>query len=180
MDPSHKGRSNTKGAETEDMEHAVAVDAAQKQTFLQALSEGRSVRQAAEAAGVAPEVPYGWRAGDDAFVSAWKIAEEAGTDIIEEEAFRRAVNGVQKPVYRSGEVVGHVADYSDTMLMFLLKARRPDRYGSGAAGKGASKTAGHSTGADGDDPLNLKGTRDALISKFLAVHEPGETPTVSK
>lgn len=140
--------------------------------FLRSLAAGRSVRQAAEDAGVASDKPYQWREQDMDFAVRWVTAEEAGTDIIEEEAFRRAVNGVQKPVFRAGEVVGHVADYSDTMLMFLLKARRPDRYGAKPTGK---------TGmSDKDDALNLKGSRDALVSKFLAVTAAGETPTVSE
>ena len=101
----------------------------QKQLFLNALTAGNSVRTAADAAGVTFDEPYKWRATDPAFAARWQHAEEAGTDLIEEEAYRRAVTGVEKPVYRGGEVVGHVADYSDSMLMFLLKSRRPERYG---------------------------------------------------
>ncbi len=91
----------------------------QKEGFLKELSTGMSVRAAALAVSIKPEEPYLWRREDAAFAERWKLAEEAGTDLIEEEAYRRAVTGVEKPVYRGGEVVGHVADYSDSMLMFI-------------------------------------------------------------
>ena len=33
-----------------------------------------------------------------------------------------------EPEYYKGEVVGHTRKYSDALLMFLLKANRPDKY----------------------------------------------------
>lgn len=142
---------------------------AAKAEFLDHIAVGQSVRAAAAAIGVKPRLLYSWRKLDDGFSAAWSAAEEAGTDIIEEEAFRRAVTGVEKPVYRGGEIVGHVADYSDAMLMFLLKSRRPERYGVSA--KGASgKTI---------EDLNLEGARDALISKFGAVTFGSKTEKIS-
>lgn len=136
--------------------------AVQKQAFLNALSAGHSVRAAAEAAGAAFDEPHTWREADREFADRWQRAEEAGTDVIEDEAYRRAVTGVEKPIYRGGEVVGHVADYSDSMLMFLLKSRRPDRYG-GKAGDGTLDAAALA------ERLNLKGARDGLKRKFAAI-----------
>ena len=133
-----------------------------KEQFLNELSAGASVRAAALSVSVKPEAPYEWRKADQAFSDRWQLAEEAGTDLIEEEAYRRAVTGVEKPVYRGGEVVGHVSDFSDTMLMFLLRARRPERYG-GKAGEDK---------LDADalaKRLNLKGARDELINKFTTI-----------
>ena len=40
----------------------------------------------------------------------------------------RARNGVEKPVYYRGEVVGSVRTYSDSLGMFLLRAKRPEVY----------------------------------------------------
>lgn len=134
----------------------------QKQHFLDALAAGASVRAATEALGIKPDAPYRWRENDTDFAMRWRHAEEAGTDLIEEEAYRRAVTGVEKPVYRGGEVVGHVADFSDTMLMFLLKARRPDRYGAKAGDNTLDAQALAKR-------LNLKGARDALHTKFAQI-----------
>ncbi len=158
----------TSGDEEGDSETRRKQDAA-KAEFLEHIAVGQSVRAAAAAIGVKPSLPYSWRTLDEGFSAAWSAAEEAGTDIIEEEAFRRAVTGVEKPVYRGGEIVGHVADYSDAMLMFLLKSRRPERYGA----------AGKTTGSKTTEDLNLEGARDALISKFGAVASSGKTPKVS-
>lgn len=143
-----------------------------KTLFLQEIAAGRGVRQAAEAAGVSFETPHHWRETDKTFAANWRIAEDAIADVIEEEAFRRAVKGVEKPVYRSGEVVGHVSDYSDAMLMFLLKARKPERYGTRQA---------DTADDDANDlakRLNLKGARDALVSKFRAVTESSKTQRI--
>jgi hypothetical protein len=41
---------------------------------------------------------------------------------------RRGVTGYDKPVYQQGRLVGTVREYSDTLLIFALKARAPDRY----------------------------------------------------
>lgn len=94
--------------------------AKRKEQFLKELTSGASVRAAALSVSVKPEEPYEWRKADQAFAERWQLAEEAGTDLIEEEAYRRAVTGVEKPVYRGGEVVGHVSDYE--LEMALLQA----------------------------------------------------------
>ena len=47
---------------------------------------------------------------------------------LEDEARRRALQGVEKPVFREGRQVGTVTEYSDTLLIFLLKARRPEKF----------------------------------------------------
>jgi hypothetical protein len=53
---------------------------------------------------------YRHREGDDAFAAAWAQVEDDVSDDLEEEAVRRAKDG------------------SDTLLIFLLKARRPEKY----------------------------------------------------
>ena len=45
----------------------------------------------------------------------------------EAEAARRAVTGVERPVTVAGEHVV-VREYSDTLLILLLKANRPEKY----------------------------------------------------
>lgn len=89
-----------------------------QKSLLAGVAAGQTLRTAAERAGVYILDAHGWLK-DEVFAQAYATAEAAGTDVIEEEAFRRAVKGVEKPVYRAGEVVGHVADYSDAMLMFI-------------------------------------------------------------
>ena len=47
---------------------------------------------------------------------------------MEREAARRAYHGVEEPVFHKGEVCGSIRKYSDTLMIFLLKARRPEVY----------------------------------------------------
>lgn len=71
---------------------------------------------------------YDWRAADPQFASEWDEAVEFGTEELEEEARRRAYEGVDEPVFYQGTECGTVRKYSDTLLIFLLKGRRPDKY----------------------------------------------------
>jgi len=47
---------------------------------------------------------------------------------LEAEAWRRAVEGVEKPVFQGGVQVGVIREFSDSVLMFLLRARKPEVY----------------------------------------------------
>lgn len=96
--------------------------------FLEVLATGASVYKAALAAGIGRRTAYEWRDGDADFKARWDEAVEAGIDLMEDEALRRAKDGVTKPVYYQGEVCGEVQEYSDTLLIFQLKARRPEKY----------------------------------------------------
>ncbi len=50
-------------------------------------------------------------------------------DLIEGEAFRRAVHGVEKPTgWYQGKPGAMVREYSDVLAIFLLKGLRPERY----------------------------------------------------
>lgn len=96
--------------------------------FCEYLRAGWSITAAAGKIGVARQSIYALKAKDVAFACAWDDAYESGTDLYEDEAKRRAVEGTDKPVFYRGEKVGHIREYSDTLLIFTLKARRPDKY----------------------------------------------------
>lgn len=96
--------------------------------FLERLSHGATVSDSCKAAGVHRSTAYRYRDADPEFESAWHEVEERSTEQLEAEAFRRAVKGVQKPIYHQGKRVGSVREYSDQLLVFLLKARRPETY----------------------------------------------------
>lgn len=69
------------------------------------------------------------RKNDPEFAEAWLLALEAGNDVLEAEALRRAVDGVDEPVFtQKGELAGHVRKYSDTLLALLLKAHLPEKF----------------------------------------------------
>lgn len=105
------------------------IDVAKSQNlFLEALSEGRTVAEAATAANISRSQVYKWRKADKEFDEDWNLAYEAGADALAAEAQRRGVNGVDEPVLYQGKICGVVRKYSDTLLMFMLKARDPLRY----------------------------------------------------
>ena len=70
---------------------------------------------------------YKWMQ-DAAYAEAFAEARAEACDVLESEARRRAVEGVRKPVYYQGDVVGTVREYSDTLLIFLLKGAMPEKY----------------------------------------------------
>ena len=94
-------------------------------TFLEVLAHGSPVSVAARAAGRSRSTLYAARDADEEFAAAWRDAWEEGADTLEEEARRRAIDGVAEPIYHKGELVDHVRRYSDALLMFLLKKRDP-------------------------------------------------------
>lgn len=135
--------------------------AAQRKAFLAALSEGLTVSGAARCAGVARGTLYYWREEDPEFAADWKSAEEAGADALEDEALRRAVSGLVEPVFYGGKEVGEVRKYSDSLLVFLLKARRPDKY--------RDRVSTEVSGPHGG-PIELSDTeREARIQSLLAL-----------
>lgn len=104
---------------------------AKRKKFLAALAQGDSVAGACRASGIARRTAYRWRVGDDDFLEAWEDAIDEGTDLLEDEARRRAVEGVEQPVMYQGKQVATVRKHSDPLLIFLLKGRRPEVFGEG-------------------------------------------------
>jgi hypothetical protein len=81
-----------------------------KPKFLEVLSQGSTVTVAAAAAGIHRSNANRARKSDAEFSAAWDEAIEAGTDVLEERAIKRAM------------------EYSDVLLLALLKSRRPEKF----------------------------------------------------
>ena len=96
--------------------------------FFDALRDGRSISAACLEAGITRSSAYLWRESDPSFRAKWDACVEEGTDRLEDEALRRARDGTEKPVYQGGKLVGTVREHSDTLMIFLLKARRPQKF----------------------------------------------------
>jgi hypothetical protein len=62
------------------------------------------------------------------FAERWSEALDEAVERMEREAMRRGVEGYEQPVYYRGRRVGKIKRYSDTLLMFLLRANRPEKY----------------------------------------------------
>lgn len=100
-----------------------------KPVFLAELLNAPNVAEACRIAGIDRTTAYNHKHADQDFSAAWDSAIELSMDKAEAELYRRAVEGVEKPVYQGGELVGHLQEYSDTLLIFMLKSRRRATYG---------------------------------------------------
>jgi hypothetical protein len=102
--------------------------------FLEALAAGWAVRHAAKLAGHGFQRWYELREQDEGFAVAWAEAIEQGTQRLEDEALRRAVDGYDEETFNGeGEMVRRVRRYDGALLQTLLKGRRPEVYREGAA-----------------------------------------------
>lgn len=110
-----------------------------KDQFLRSLALSPNVTAAAAAAGVSRQAAYQARDDDPEFSANWRDALDRSTDALVGEMYRRAVEGVRKPVYQGGVLVGHVQEYSDTLAIFLAKCHRRDIYGDRLATDVTSK-----------------------------------------
>lgn len=93
---------------------------------------------AARAARVHPANHWRWLRSKD-YAAAFAEAKQEANARLEEEARRRAVEGLEKVLFYKGEPImdprpGHEGkpyvehQYSDTLLIALLKANMPDKY----------------------------------------------------
>lgn len=81
-----------------------------RQKFLSKLAEMPNVARAARLCGITKQTAYRHRAIDEEFAVAWEEALDEGVERLEEEAMKRAKK------------------YSDVLMIFLLKAHRPEKY----------------------------------------------------
>ncbi|KZE11603.1 MULTISPECIES: hypothetical protein [Sphingomonas] len=105
---------------------------AKQRDFIEALADGGSVAEAARAVHMSASSAYRLRRspGGEAFARAWDAAVAQAVGMLVDVAFDRAINGTVEPVLDAdGRRVGSKHRPGDRMLMFLLAAHYPDRYG---------------------------------------------------
>ena len=143
-----------------------AKKGAREAQFLAALEQTGNVSRACVLSKFPRRSAYDLRDADEAFKKAWDATLDRAADLLEEEARRRAYQGVKKPVFQGGKLVGHVQEYSDTLLIFLLKGNKPAKFGD------RTTIAG-----DKNNPIPLRHDIDSteLIAKIVgAASKPKE------
>lgn len=118
--------------------------------FLAAYASCGNVTQAATSAGVGRSSHYDWMR-EEGYRQAFEAARDEAADLLEREARRRAVEGTRRLKFHQGapimvplvddegrivlgaqgevQMVPYVEhEYSDVLMIFLLKAARPDTY----------------------------------------------------
>lgn len=101
--------------------------------FLTVFAQSANLTAACRRAGIDRSTVYRWQEHDTAFTVRYHEAEAEANDVVRAAIFQRAVNGVDKPLHHNGRLVRDedgrpvtVKDYSDTLLIFLAKARMPE------------------------------------------------------
>lgn len=153
---------------------------AQRDAFIAALSAGSTVSDAAKAAKLCKDTVYRWRKTDPDFSAAWDDAYVQGGDLLAKEAYRRAHDGVEEPVFHHGKVVGYVRKYSDTLLMFLLKAREPERYCDRARAAAILRRSAEQSAKLNENDMTVRAEAlailDRLANEKAAAWRPDRSP----
>lgn len=133
-----------------------------RMAFLGMLAQTGNVSLSAKAAKLNKSNFYLLYKRDQKFAEAWDEAIRVSKHSLHDEALRRAVEGVQKPVYQGGKKVGTIREYSDTLLIFMIKLRD----------KEARALDNVTVRGDPDNPIRVKLDRDAIIGKLLGDRAP--------
>lgn len=108
-----------------------------EEKFLETLRLSGNVSAACKAISLRRATAYEWREQSKDFAALWDEAVETGYDLLEQEARRRAHDGlVKKKFHKNGTPLidpetgkqYYEREYSDTLLIFLLKGGRPEKY----------------------------------------------------
>lgn len=99
-----------------------------KRAFLSAYAHLGAITRAARAAKIDRGSHLNWKREDPLYAQAFERAEEMAVESLEDAAVQRARYGMDRPVFHKGKVCGYVREYSDTLLIFLLKGAKPLKY----------------------------------------------------
>lgn len=106
-----------------------------RQCFLSMLSKTGNTSKACQTSGLTRRQVMTLRERDRAFDRAFDDAMNDAADLLEAEAWRRALEGTEQPVLKGGKPVEYPAGkpvvvrrYSDPLLMLLLRGCRPEKF----------------------------------------------------
>jgi hypothetical protein len=154
-----------------------------QRAFLAAVAQTGNITAAAKLSKVGRTLHYEWSKTQPEYAEAFNAAMDQACDLLEVEARRRAMKGIREPVYYLGHEIGHVQKYSDTLLIFLLKGSRPEKYRERYEHTGAGGKPLHPDKVDVHVKLDLKVLNDdeleqyaGLVSKLAARGGAGTLP----
>lgn len=110
-----------------------------KALFLQALQQnGGHVALACKTAKTTRPTVGDWRDDDPEFAAMWEAIQDVNVELLETEVDKRALGYTQQTLDGDGNIIRSVSQVSDNLLMFRLKALRPEKYRDGPrAGQGS-------------------------------------------
>src|SRR5262245_49766766 len=98
-----------------------------QRAVLQTYARSGQITTACAAAAVHRTMHYYWMRTDPAYAEAYAEAHAMVADLLEAEATRRAL-GWEETAYTSDGTPYTIRKYSDTLLIFRLKAAKPEQY----------------------------------------------------
>lgn len=98
-----------------------------RQRFLLMLSKTGNTSKACKTSGLTRRQVATLREDDVGFGQAYDDAMNEAVDLLEAEAWRRALKGTTQPVPKAGQPV-MTRRYSDPLLMMLLRGCRPEKF----------------------------------------------------
>ncbi|KTE17304.1 hypothetical protein [Sphingopyxis sp. H115] len=155
-----------------------------QRAFIETLADCGSVVTAAQRVGMSESSAYRLRRspGAEAFDRAWSAAIDAASKKLLDAAFERALVGTDEPVFdRDGNRVGRRLRQSDRLLMFLLRAYAPDRFGERPAAPAPAVTPVAEAlvqlhPAPPPAPAALMAPEDLAVALEVADHFDGQLP----
>lgn len=128
--------------------------------FRDGKEERFSLRHAYTTAGIGRHTLIDWRKNHPLFDSMMESIQDEMVDTMRTEAYRRAVVGVDEPIFYQGVDTGNrVKKYSDTLLQFTLMGHDA-RY--------RSKEVNMNVSGQLDSNINIEGLRDKLATRLAA------------
>ena len=109
-----------------------SITAKRQREFISHLAATGIVAEAARHIGASMEALYKLRQrpGAEEFCAAWDAAVDRGVQRLEDGALARAIRGEERMVVSAGQHMGSEIRHNDALVMFFLRNRRSDRYGS--------------------------------------------------
>jgi hypothetical protein len=99
-----------------------------QRAFLKCYSIWPSITYASRVSKVTANKHYIWL-NNPIYAEAFQEASQAAAEFMEDEAWRRAIQGWLEPVYQKGMLVGHVRKYDGNLHRLLLQANMRGKYG---------------------------------------------------
>ena len=96
-----------------------------RRRFLENYVKTGRIGKAAAMTRVSRFIHYHWMK-DENYAKAFQQADEILTDVLVDEVIRRGCLGYERPVTYKGKVTDTFIDFSDSLLMFEVKKRRPE------------------------------------------------------
>ncbi len=143
-------------------------DTRAKSAFIETLARTGEPALAAKACGFSLATCQNHARRDEEFAQAGFEALQAYRATIAAEIHRRAIEGVDEPVYQGGQLVGYKRRYSDALLLAHAKRHMPNDYGD-------KKTITHNHNQSIDASSLTPESRE-LLRKLLELEAPDEMP----